>query len=111
MLETQDGSRETGGSFTFAELEVIPFSKPFWNFVHHESSWATPKTWVQPMELVSICCRSWAITTSGIAVAILRFGYRSTSADVGDDTIKLDDSEIPGLAVKTLRTSVVEREI
>jgi hypothetical protein len=40
----------------------------------------------------------------------LRFGYRSTSADVGDD-FESGEPENPGIAVGTACLSVVEREI
>ena len=60
---------------------------------------------------MSICCRTWDIATSGLAVAILRFGCRSTSADVGDESIESDDLENLGIAVGTACLSVVEREI
>jgi hypothetical protein len=57
-----------------------------------------------------INCRLSDIATSGLAVAILRFGYRSTSTDVGDD-FESGDPENPSIAVGTACLSFVEREI
>jgi hypothetical protein len=60
---------------------------------------------------VSMCCRSRYITTSGLAVDILRFGCRSTSPDIDDDSFMLNDPENPDIAVGTACLSVIEREI
>ena len=49
--------------------------------------------------------------TSGLAVAILYFGCRSTSAGVDDESIEPGDPENLGIAVGTAFLSFVEREI
>ena len=60
---------------------------------------------------MSICFITLYITTSGLAVAILRFGCRSTLAGVDDESIESGDSENPGMVVGTACLSAVEREI
>ena len=51
------------------------------------------------------------IATSGLAVTILHFGCRSTSAGVDDESIEPGDPQNLGIAVGTACPSVVEREI
>ena len=46
-----------------------------------------------------------------MAVAILRFGCRWTSAGVGDESVESGDTENPCLAVRTVCLSDVEHEI
>ena len=46
-----------------------------------------------------------------MAVTLLRFKCRSTSAGVDDKSVESGDPENPGIAVGTACFSVVEREI
>jgi hypothetical protein len=59
----------------------------------------------------SICYRSWDISTSGLAAAILGFRCRSRSDVVGHVSNWLADPINMGFAVGTARLSVVEAEI
>ena len=60
---------------------------------------------------MSVCFRSGYKTISGLAVAILRFRYRSTSADVGDESVESGEPENISITDGTACLSVVEREI
>ena len=48
--------------------------------------------------------------TSSLAVAMLRFRCRSTSAGVDDESAEWGDPENPGIDFRTACLSVVERE-
>jgi hypothetical protein len=50
---------------------------------------------------VFICCSTLDLTTSGLAVAILRFVCFSTSAGVDNESIVSSDLENPGIAIGT----------
>ena len=58
-----------------------------------------------------MCSSGFTTATSGLAVAMLHFGCRSTSAGVDDEFIETGYPENPGIAFRTACLSVVEREI
>ena len=58
-----------------------------------------------------VCLRSGYKTISGPAVAILRFRYRSTLADVGDESVESGEPENLSTTIGTACLSVVAREI
>ena len=60
---------------------------------------------------MSVCFRSGYKTISGLAGAILRFRYRSTLADVGDESVESGEPENLSITTGTACLSVVARKI
>jgi hypothetical protein len=104
--ETQDGGRQTPSTYISASIaDRAPFGDG------RLIAYTSRKHGFFRWNGAYICHRSWDISTSGLAAAILGFRCRSTSDVVGHVSSRLGDPENMGFAVGTAHLVVIEAEI